>query len=135
MPLTVEEKAEIAHHLGHPNLSEPATWRLGIPMLTEQNSLLLRALDPTNVVEERLPLLRRILCALRKIEAKRDDFVEDIEVDKVGDVDFLDPGQVFSGLDDAQDYWVQKLVEYLGVPPNPFAKSVSRGGLNLRVAG
>lgn len=135
MPLTVEEKCAIAHHLGHPNLAEAATWSLGIPMLTEQNSLLLRALDPTNVIEERLPRLRRILCALEKIEAKRDDFVEDIEVDKVGDVDFLEPGQVFSGLDDAQDYWVNKLVEYLGVPANPFAKSVHRGGINIRVAG
>lgn len=138
MPLTADEKARIAHHLGHPNLSEPATWALGIPMLTEQNSLLLRALgvgpggSGSNLIEERLPLLRKILCKLDALDEKLGAYAEDLEVDKIGDIDFLAPAEFLSGVDSLRAYWVGKLEEYLGVPRNPFMRSV-QSGINLRV--
>lgn len=131
MPLTVLEKARLAHHMGHPNLSEIATWRLGVPALTEQNSLFLRAVEGQNVLEERLPLLRDILCALDRIDRKRLDLVEGAEVESVGDVKLRRIDD--AGLETAYSYWLGRLEDYLGCPRNPFSRAHG-GGVNLRVA-
>lgn len=128
MPLTVDEKARIAHHLGHPNLSEAATWALGIPVATEQNSMLLRAIEL--VVEERLPLLRKILCALDEVEAAPLQNARSASVAKVGSIELRTADA--AGVEGTYDYWVSRLEDYLGVPRNPFSRAY--GGINVAVA-
>ncbi len=135
MPLTVDEKARVAHHLGFPNLSELSTFQLGIPAATEQNSQLLRAIgatdgDPGLVVESRLPQLRKILCALDRLEGTQLAMADDAAVEQVGNIRLRRPDD--AGVSGTYDYWLSRLEDYLGVPRNPFSRAT--GGINVRVA-
>lgn len=135
MPLSVDDKARVAHHLGHPNLSEAATWALGIPAATEQNSLLLRAIgatadDPGLLVEARLPQLRKILCALDELEAAPLRNAQNAAVSSVGNISMRTADE--AGVGGTYDYWLSRLEDYLGCPRNPFSRA--GGSINVRVA-
>lgn len=131
MPLTEQEKVSVRHHCGYLNVAEAQTFVLGVPAGVETQFIIEGAM--TRVKESALPLVRRHLGILDKIEEQK---VEDLELLAVDRLDTIDVNQKEqSGLDKQYDYWVNSLCNALGVARNPFdaRKFNAGGGINARV--
>lgn len=121
--ITKEERVRARHHTGYLNAAANATFVLGTPAAVETQFLIEPALD--KVLVEAVPLFRQILANLDAIEAQKIEDVEVLVASRVGQIDLRADEQ--EALDRQYAYWQGKLCNLLGIPANPFDKSLGAG--------
>jgi hypothetical protein len=132
MPLTPAERISVRHHMGYLNVGEAYTFVLGSPASVETTFVIEGAMD--RVLEDALPLVRRILASLDSVECQMLENSENQAVEGVGDIRINARAQ--AQFRSTYDYWVAALANVFGVPRNPFDKRLSAvSGINVRVAG
>lgn len=130
MPLTELERVKVRGHLGFVNLTQVSTFAVGTPAGVESAFVIEGAMN--NVPEAALPLLRQYLAVLDKIEAQKVDDLENMAVDKLGNIELRADEQ--EALDRQYERWQGKVADLLGVYVNPFSKAGGRG-INVPVMG
>jgi hypothetical protein len=134
MPFTAEEKVRIRHHLGYLNVTNAATFSLGIPQAVETQFMVENAFNL--VLPEAEGEVRRHVRILDALEEQMVCDHELLAVTKIGDVDVR--GDEQDQLERRYLRWRQGLANAMGIVPNPFDKRYSAfggagGGLNVSV--
>jgi hypothetical protein len=130
VPLTEEEKSDCRHHLGYVEVSEVATFSLGIPAALQTQFMIEQAMNLlTNSGEARV---RRCLRILNRIEELELESLEDVEVEQIGEItinkDFYRTRRRQYRL------WQGALGNCFGVPVMPFdQRNGAMAGINVRV--
>lgn len=129
MSFTPEEKVKIRHHLGYLNVTNAATFVLGIPQAVETQFIIERAFDL--VLPEALTEARRHISICDSIESQMICDHDLLAVKKVGEIETREDEH--DKLRREYDHWRNALANVLGIYPNPFDKRFT-GGANVRVS-
>lgn len=131
LPITEEEKASIRHHLGFLGVSAVSTFELGTPAATETQFIMEGSW--TKLLDSSLPLMRRYLCALDKIECQMIDDLDLLATEKIDEITVRKDEH--ARLRDEYRYWQASLANLFGLYPNPFDKRLGAiGGINVGVS-
>ena len=122
------EKVKIRHHLGYLNVTNAATFALGVPQAIETQFIIENAMNL--VLPEAEVEARRHLSILDGIEEQQICDHELLAVTKVGEIDVR--GDEQEALDKRYQHWRNALANIMGVIPNPFDKRF-QGGINVSV--
>jgi hypothetical protein len=132
MPLSVDERVRIRHHMGYLQVADAYTFVLGSPASVETTFIIEGAMD--RVLEAAIPLMRKILQTLDAIETQSVDDLELLAVTSLGEIDVNT--EELPKLERQYDKWVAKLSNMLGCPRNPFDKRfAATSGVNVGVCG
>jgi hypothetical protein len=134
VPFTAEEKVRIRHHMGYLNVTNAATFSLGIPQAVETQFMVENAFNL--VLPEAEGEVRRHVGILNGIEDQMVCNLELLAVTKIGEVGVREDEQ--DRLKREYLYWQQGLANAMGIVANPFDKRYSSfggatGGLNVSV--
>lgn len=135
MSLTDEEKAKVRHHLGYANVSEAASFQLGIPAAIQTQFMIELAWDKVLPAAENL--LKILICRMDDVEREVYSGLDLASLTKTGAIE-VNPKRL-NELGKHYCLAQQSLSNLVAVPPNPFdARSwiaQSGGGMNVRVMG
>lgn len=134
--LTEQEKVMIRHHLGYLNVSEVATFGLGIPASVETAYLVEAAMN--KIIPAAIPLIRHHIALLSKTEEQMVCGQDEVGVDSLGSIKLNNQGENRGQreLRRVYNYWARSLSNLLGCPRNPFdsrAAEFGLRGINVRV--
>jgi hypothetical protein len=123
--LSQEEKTAILLHLGYFAQSmSVGSISLGIPAASQPMFLVASAVE--RVPESAVGRIRLCLARLAVIEDALAKVVDQLNVDKVGDISMRsDAGDA---IEHEYARWAARLANYLGVPLNPFAERYANSG-------
>lgn len=131
MALTDEERVKVRHHLGFLNVTEVATFFLGIPAASQQLFLIESAMNlvlPAAEFE-----VRRHLRILDRLEEQDVEDSELLAVLEVGEIK-INPNELSVLFKQQYLKWRASLANIFGVKPNPYDERFVGLGLNVRVA-
>ena len=123
--LSQEEKTSILHHLGYMSQQQAAaSMSLGIPSVSQPMYLVALAIE--RIPESAVGRIRKYLAILEKIEGAMLDVLDQLLVDKVGNIEMRsDAGDA---IEHEYKRWAQRLANDLGAPLNPYAEKFSSTG-------
>jgi len=132
--LTDAEKSRVRYHLGYLASGFAASLQFGLPRPVQTVFMLedaMSGLVETNALDR----VRAILCTLDKIEAKMVCAVDQLGVEKLGEISLRKEHPDL--LEKEYDRWSSRLADIFGVPKYPFSvKTQRRGpGSNIPVSG
>jgi len=129
---TPSEKVKIRHHLGYLNVTNSATFVLGLPQAVETQFIIENAMNL--VLPEAESEVRNHIAVLNNIEAQMSCDHELLAVTQVGEISIREDEQ--EALDKRYLRWRRGLGNLLGVYPNPFDRRYpgdSTGGQAVNV--
>lgn len=133
MAFDAQEKVKIRHHLGYLNVTNAATFALGIPQAVETQFIIENAMNL--VLPEAEGEARRHINILNGIEELMICGHENLAINAIGEIKIREDEQ--EALDKRYHHWRNALANVLGVYPNPFDKrfysATGAGGINVRV--
>lgn len=132
MGFTAQEKVRIRHHMGYLNVTNAATFVLGLPQAVETQFIIENAMNLVKVEAE--VEARRLVSVLDSIEEQMVGDHELLAVDQIGEVKVRATEQ--EALTKRYLYWQAALSNLLGVNPNPFDRRFAgaMGGINVPVS-
>jgi hypothetical protein len=130
MSLTDAERVKIRHHLGFLNVTEVATFFLGIPAATQQIFLIESAMNLVLPAAE--PEVRRHLRILDGLEEQDIEDAELLAVVKVGEIE-VNPKELMVLFQQQYRKWRASLANLFGVRPNPYDERFVGLGVNVPV--
>jgi len=123
--LTDAEKARVRYHLGYLASGFAASLQYGLPRPVQTVFMLEEAM--TGLVESNaLDRVRKIVCILDKIEDKMVCAVDQLGVEKLGEISLR--GNHADLLEKEYDRWSSRLADIFGVPKYPFSVKTQRRG-------
>ena len=128
MSFSPGEKVKIRHHLGFLNVTNAATFSLGVPQAVETQFIIENAMNL--VLPEAEVEARRHLSILDGLETQMVCDHELLAVEQVGEIKVRKDEQ--EALDKRYEHWRNALANVMGVIPNPFDKRF-QGGVNVPV--
>lgn len=129
MAFTPQEKVKIRHHLGFLNVTNAATFSLGIPQAVETQFIIERAMDLVLVEAE--VEARRHVSILDRIEGQMVEDHDLLAVEKVGEITIRKDEQ--NQLRKEYEYWRNALANVMGIYPNPWDKRFGINPVNVPV--
>lgn len=124
MPLTVEERVKIRHHLGYPNLSTGQAMAFGSVIPIQAHFLLESSMN--NLLVDAEPIVRRLICTLDEIECLMARALPDLQVTRTGSGVELDK-TYNDTLEKEYMRFAARLCDVLAVPFHPFSLRYSGG--------
>lgn len=129
MPFTDQEKVKIRHHLGYLNVTNSATFALGIPQAVETQFIIENAMNLVPPAAE--GEVRRHITILNSIEDLMVCGHEHLAVDSIGEIDIREDEQ--EALTKRYRYWARSMANLMGTYPNPFDKRFDSSGHRVNV--
>lgn len=129
MSFTPEEKVKMRHHLGYLNVTQSATFVLGLPQAVETQFIIENAMNL--VLPEAETEARRHIGILDSIEEQMVCDHDLLAVNKVGEIEVREDEQ--EALDKRYHHWRNALANVLGIYPNPWDRRFSHSGVNVPV--
>lgn len=129
MSFSDQEKVKIRHHLGYLNVTNAATFVLGIPQAVETQFIIERAMNLVPAAAE--GEVRRHVSILGGLEDLMVCGHEHLAIDSIGEIDVRADEQ--EALTKRYQYWQNSLANLLGIYPNPFDKRFSAAGARVNV--
>lgn len=130
MAFTPQEKVRIRHHLGYLNVTNAATFALGVPQAVETQFIIENAMNL--VLPEAEVEVRRLVGVLDQLEEQMVCDHELLAVEAIGEVKVRADEQ--QQLTKRYVYWQHALANVLGCNPNPFDRRFTQsGGVNAPV--
>lgn len=114
--LTQDEKVRARHHLGYANVSEAATFQMGIPAGIQTQFMIEQAFNL--ILPQAEEKLRGLLEKLDEIECQIVNDTENVAVEEIGTIKLRE--DEFKQLIIRYQHWQGALANLLAIRPNPF---------------
>lgn len=135
--ISPEDRMRARKHLGYTNVSQVATFQLGIPAAIQTQYMIEGALD--KLLPEALPEFASLLSKLDAVEESIEETMEDLEASTFGAIKLRDDH--YEKLIQRYKYWRAALANLLAVMPNPYdfrfngaLGDAPSGGINIPVS-
>lgn len=129
MAFNEAEKVKIRHHLGYLNVTNSATFSLGVPQAVETQFIIENAMNL--VKPEAEGEVRRHINILNQIEELMICGHEHLAVTSIGEISIN--GKEQEKLTKRYRYWQNSMANLLGCYPNPFDKRFDANGHMVNV--
>lgn len=129
MPLNTQDREKIRYHLGYINVQPAASITFGVPR--PQQTLFLVETAMSNVLEEAIPRVRKMVSVLDEIECRLIDAQDRMKATSMGEIKLREDEA--DALEREYLRWAQRLADVLGVPL--YAYSARFASIGMKRAG